>query len=264
MNLPRLTCSVKSVSWECDLATMGDFAGLCAIVRLSAARNKDAPNKPVRKEFSVEFRISEYSGRPPAQGGGSISREIEVIKCDASAEVLPGRTVEVKVATKWLVGGVKESSPEGDLPEFRCQACISGAGPHSKLLRVGSVSSICWQRLGALIDPPNGKAAEFWFQDTQKVGLRLEGTGMQGFTADFRIFSDPDDRPAVGNESIRTIAGVPVVAGVAETDWGLTEAEQSTFAFDNFKFDVVLRHSNLSSPIALPRYRFTEHPADNE
>lgn len=236
-NRHQLKYKIKSVSFDRELISFGESTKITAHVQVSALRNSKNPDRTISETFEITFKISEYSGIPPSKGGGSRTSLIATQSETAEAELKSGETKFINVVTNWSPNEWRETAPDGVFPEFRAQACyVKNVGPHSKLLKVGDITDVCWEPLGKTATPISGKTAQFWFANSEKVGLRLECVGLNGFLVNFRILQH-DDVGANLVKIVQMVVDVPIRNGIAGATWNLTEEMLPEYAFGNFRFE---------------------------
>ena len=106
---------VKSISWPAT-ASEGDEVTINATL------------ENVKDKTPITFVVSEYSGKPPQEGGGFEEVEVARIEAEVNAN---------KAEAKWTVTLAPEGAEGGGSPEFRCRALLYGdPGVPSKLLKL--------------------------------------------------------------------------------------------------------------------------------
>jgi hypothetical protein len=106
---------VKTISWPAT-ASEGDEVTINATL------------ENVKDKTPITFVVSEYSGKPPQEGGGFEEVEVARIEAEVNAN---------KADAKWTVTLASEGAQGGGSPEYRCRAVLHGdPGIASKLLKL--------------------------------------------------------------------------------------------------------------------------------
>lgn len=228
----KLTYIRSGVHWSTTQANVGDSVELIAAI------------ENVKDDTTVEFKIGEYSGKPPREGGGSRFEEIDTLPGEVDTE-----SGEAKAT--WQVLMVREDSPTGGFPEYQFKAILvqGQEGVASDLLTLGDVTEVDWE--GAESPPSLAQAKKkgtgHRFKADQLLGMFAKVTSLKDFVCHFTIYKKiTGSKGEVSFEQADEIRNKDVNKGAARAIWTLASETAEDVSATQFVFEVRLSKDGVN------------------